>query len=213
MGWVGGSWTGSELLRSIRWESEVGGPDPAGAWLPARADPLVLGSGWARQGGCLLELPALSLQPSWGQEEQPATCCHGQESVQPEAEAGPPGKEQPRYEEDSQQGADAGYQAPAVLSASRPCLPPLQGRYAGKRGPLGLCWLCSPLGPMVPVHLVLPGRGPRAAWPGGQWAARAGVLCAALGAGERLPGGRMQPLQHIPPCPHGRIILAEVGRG
>ena len=64
-GWgrVGG-WMGREPLRWIRWESEVGGPDPTGAWLPARADVLVLGSGWARWGGYLLELPALSLQPS-----------------------------------------------------------------------------------------------------------------------------------------------------
>ena len=77
-GWgrVGG-WMGREPLRWIRRESEVGGPDPTGAWLPARAGLLVLGSGGAWRGGYLLELPALSLQPSCGQEEQPPTCCHG----------------------------------------------------------------------------------------------------------------------------------------
>lgn len=31
-GWGGvGGWTGREPLRWVRWESEVGGPDPAGA--------------------------------------------------------------------------------------------------------------------------------------------------------------------------------------
>lgn len=122
------------------------------------------------------------------------------------------GKEQPRYEEDTQQGADAGHQAPAVLPASWPRLRPLQGRYAGK-GSLGLRWLCSPLGPTVSIHLVLSGPGPRAVRPGGQWAAWAAVLCAALGAMERLPDRHVRPLQDIPPCLHGRVFLAEVGRG
>lgn len=51
----------------------------------------------------------------------------------------------------AQQGADA-VSSPAGLPASGAPTSP-QGRYAGKRGSLGLRWLCSPLGPRSPSTL------------------------------------------------------------
>lgn len=168
-GWWGWNPVGlGSFLGPILWYWDLEGQPPCFGSL--------LGAAWS-----------LSPQPSWGQEEWLCTCHRCQESVQPTAEAGPPGEEQPCAEEDSQQGPGAGCWAPALPPASEPGPPPHQGRYdhaeglrevdctrpASPTSPWACAGSASLLRTTFSVRPALSGPQPESSWPGGRWVAGA----------------------------------------